>query len=159
MEQRAPDAPTELPSRAWRAVLRNSLREFKNDELADRAAALTYYGVLALFPALLVLVSLLGIAGGSATARVMDNLRRLAPGSTRDLLVQAVEQLQDRSGLGSVRAVARAVGFVEDWRGTRCPNPVLRWWDPVPTRSGPPCLSYPSEVGTVADVRLVRHAG
>ncbi|OXR40865.1 hypothetical protein B7C42_07000 [Nocardia cerradoensis] len=103
MEQRAPDAPTELPSRAWRAVLRNSLREFKNDELADRAAALTYYGVLALFPALLVLVSLLGIAGGSATARVMDNLRRLAPGSTRDLLVQAVEQLQGRSGLGSVR--------------------------------------------------------
>ncbi|MGW3322273.1 YihY/virulence factor BrkB family protein [Streptomyces virginiae] len=101
--------PTDLPKRSWRAVLRGTAREFQNDELADRAAALTYYGVLALFPALLVLVSLLGIAGESTTARVLDSLRRLAPGSVRDVLSDAVTQLQGRSGIGSLVAV---VGLV-----------------------------------------------
>lgn len=101
--------PTDLPKRSWRAVLRGTAREFQNDELADRAAALTYYGVLALFPALLVLVSLLGIAGESTTARVLDSLRSLAPGSVRDVLSDAVTQLQGRSGVGSLVAV---VGLV-----------------------------------------------
>ncbi|NUS74669.1 MAG: YihY/virulence factor BrkB family protein [Streptomyces sp.] len=105
VERRAPDSPAKLPARAWRAVLKGSLREFKNDELADRAAALTYYGVLSLFPALLVLVSLLGIAGRSATDTVLDNLRQLTPGSARDIITRAVQQLQDQSGTGSVMAI------------------------------------------------------
>ncbi|MFD3832371.1 YhjD/YihY/BrkB family envelope integrity protein, partial [Streptomyces sp. NPDC058621] len=70
VEERAPDQPSGLPARSWLAVLRGTVKEFTNDELADRAAALTYYGVLALFPALLVLVSLLGMAGESATKQV-----------------------------------------------------------------------------------------
>ncbi|MFJ7266663.1 YihY/virulence factor BrkB family protein [Streptomyces sp. NPDC099050] len=106
---RAPDRPTELPKRSWKAVLRGTVEEFKDDELTDRAAALTYYGVLALFPALLVLVSLLGIAGESATERVLDNLQKLAPGSARDVVSDAVQQLQGHSGVGSVLAV---VGLV-----------------------------------------------
>jgi membrane protein len=109
VEEQEPHHPTELPKRAWRAVLRGTLAEFKDDELTDRAAALTYYGVLALFPALLVLVSLLGIAGRSTTDRVMDNLRKLAPGSARDVISDAVRQLQGNSGLGSLLAI---VGLV-----------------------------------------------
>ncbi|MEU9303825.1 YihY/virulence factor BrkB family protein [Streptomyces sp. NPDC048269] len=109
VEERAPDQPSELPARSWRAVLRGTVKEFRNDELADRAAALTYYGVLALFPALLVLVSLLGVAGESVTEQVLDNLRRLAPGSARDVISDAVQQLQGRSGVGSLLAV---VGLV-----------------------------------------------
>ncbi|MFF4585558.1 YihY/virulence factor BrkB family protein [Streptomyces sp. NPDC001388] len=105
VERRAPAAPTKLPGRAWGAVLKGALREFKDDELTDRAAALTYYGVLSLFPALLVLVSLLGIAGESATDTVLDNLRRLTPGSARDIITRAVEQLQGNAGVGSVMAV------------------------------------------------------
>lgn len=106
VEERAPDRPAELPKRSWTAVLRGTLKEFKNDELADRAAALTYYGVLALFPALLVLVSLLGIAGESATRQVLKNLRTLTPGSARDVISDAVEQLQGNAGVGSFMAVA-----------------------------------------------------
>lgn len=109
VREHTPDRPTDLPKRSWRAVLRGTVTEFRNDELADRAAALTYYGVLALFPALLVLVSLLGIAGESTTQRVLDNLRRLAPGSVRDVISDAVMQLQGRSGIGSLVAV---VGLV-----------------------------------------------
>ncbi|MGW5132745.1 YihY/virulence factor BrkB family protein [Streptomyces sp. NPDC004135] len=109
VERRAPDAPTQLPKRAWAAVLKGSLREFQDDELTDRAAALTYYGLLSLFPALLVLVSLLGLTGGSTTDAVVDNLGRLAPGSVRDILTGAVTQLQANAGVGSVMAL---VGLV-----------------------------------------------
>ncbi|MGW1727618.1 YihY/virulence factor BrkB family protein [Streptomyces sp. NPDC002306] len=109
VEKRAPDRPTELPARSWTAVLRGTAKEFRNDELADRAAALTYYGVLAVFPALLVLVSLLGLAGRTTTERVMDSLQQLAPGSARNVLSDAVEQLQGRSGVGSLMALVGVV--------------------------------------------------
>lgn len=111
-ENAAPDSPTELPRRSWSALLRRVLAEFKDDELTDRAAALTYYGILALFPALLVLVSLLGIAGASATQEVLDNIQKLAPGSARDVITNAVEQLQAKAGLGSALAVVGLVGAV-----------------------------------------------
>jgi membrane protein len=109
VERRAPDTPTGLSKRSWVAVLKGSLREFKDDELTDRAAALTYYGVLSLFPALLVLVSLLGITGKSATDKVLDNIKQLAPGSVRDIITRAVEQLQGNGGTGSLMAI---VGLV-----------------------------------------------
>ncbi|MFF5705664.1 YihY/virulence factor BrkB family protein [Streptomyces sp. NPDC012794] len=105
IEERAPDQLSQMPKRSWMAVLRGTLKEFKDDELADRAAALTYYGVLALFPALLVLVSLLGLAGESATKQVLDNLQKLTPGSARDVISNAVQQLQGNSGVGSILAL------------------------------------------------------
>ncbi|WP_369194264.1 YihY/virulence factor BrkB family protein [Streptomyces djakartensis] len=109
VERAAPDRPSELPRKSWVAVLKGSLREFKDDELTDRAAALTYYSVLALFPALLVLVSALGLTGKSTTDKVMDNVQQLAPGSVRDIITRAVEQLQGNAGIGSVMAI---VGLV-----------------------------------------------
>ncbi|WP_344403422.1 YihY/virulence factor BrkB family protein [Streptomyces longisporus] len=109
VERRAPDAPTKLPKGSWGAVLKGSLREFKDDELSDRAAALTYYGILALFPALLVLVSVLGLAGKSTTDTVLKNIRQFAPGSARDIITNAVHQLQGNAGIGSIMAI---VGLV-----------------------------------------------
>jgi membrane protein len=105
VERRSPDSPTDLPRSSWWAAMKGTLREFKDDELADRAAALTYYSVLSLFPALLALVSIIGLAGKSATDKVLENIRELAPGSARDILTKAVEELQGRGGLGSVMAV------------------------------------------------------
>ncbi|MET7696459.1 YihY/virulence factor BrkB family protein [Streptomyces sp. NPDC005485] len=109
VERRAPDAPTQLPKTAWGAVLKGALREFKDDELTDRAAALTYYGILSLFPALLVLVSILGLGGKSATDTVLNNLQQFTPGSARDIITGAVQQLQNNAGLGSIMAI---VGIV-----------------------------------------------
>ncbi|WP_138908293.1 YihY/virulence factor BrkB family protein [Streptomyces chryseus] len=105
VERDAPDALAQMPKKSWWAVLRRTVKELTDDELADRAAALTYYGVLSLFPALLVLVSLLGVAGESATKEVLDNLQKLAPGSAREVIADAVEQLQSSGGTGSVMAV------------------------------------------------------
>ena len=58
-EQRKPGRPTELPKPAWGGVLKRTAREFQADNLTDLAAALTYYGVLAIFPMLIVIVSVL----------------------------------------------------------------------------------------------------
>ncbi|MBV9592342.1 MAG: hypothetical protein JO147_00890, partial [Actinobacteria bacterium] len=44
-----------------RATLKRSLQQFKHDDITDRAAALTYYGVLSIFPGMLVLVSIMGM--------------------------------------------------------------------------------------------------
>ncbi|MEU0335399.1 YihY/virulence factor BrkB family protein [Streptomyces sp. NPDC006193] len=109
VEEAAPDGPTGLPKQGWVAVFKGSLKEFKDDELTDRAAALTYYSVLSLFPALLVLVSLLGITGKATIDKLLSNVKQLTPGSTRDIITRAVEQLQGNAGTGSLMAV---VGIV-----------------------------------------------
>jgi membrane protein len=107
-----PDAPTDLPKHSWLAVLRRTGKEFLDDELPDRAASLTYYGVLSLFPAMLVLVSLLGVMGESATKTVMDNVQKLAPGAVRDIITQAVQQLQDSGGTSGVIAIVGLLAAV-----------------------------------------------
>ncbi|MEV8100478.1 YihY/virulence factor BrkB family protein [Kitasatospora sp. NPDC085879] len=105
-----PDSPLQVPAHGWWQVLKRTGREFLADELPDRAAALTYYGILAIFPALLVLVSLLALAGTSATDTVLDNLQSLAPGSARDILHSAITQLQSGRATGGLLAVLGLAG-------------------------------------------------
>ena len=73
-DPRKPDSPTELTKPAMLYVLRRTVREFQHDQCTDLAAALTYYAVLSLFPALLMMVSLLGVfgQGGRTTEAVME---------------------------------------------------------------------------------------
>lgn len=52
MKRDAPDAPTALGRASWWAVLKRTAKESQQDELTDRAAGLTYYGILSLFPLL-----------------------------------------------------------------------------------------------------------
>src|SRR3954471_9281909 len=71
-----PEEPTDLPSRSWKEILKRTVKEFQEDNLTDWAAALTYYGVMSLFPMLLVLVALLGLIGQESTiATATDSLR------------------------------------------------------------------------------------
>nr|WP_245984398.1 YihY/virulence factor BrkB family protein [Streptomyces tateyamensis] len=108
--EEAPDSPTEVPRHSWLAVLRRTGSEFMGDELTDRAAALTYYSVLAIFPALLVLVSILGLIGRSTADRVLSNLEKLAPGPARDILTTSVHQLQQSHTTGGVVAGVALAG-------------------------------------------------
>ena len=59
----AADQPTDLPKEAFPAILKRTFKQFGEDQLTTWAAALTYFGVLSLFPMLLALVSLLGVIG------------------------------------------------------------------------------------------------
>src|ERR1044072_8304297 len=90
-----PDSPTQLTRGSWWAVLKRTVSQFQADNLTDWAAALTYYSVQSLFPGILVLLSLLGLAGQRTTDRVIETITEVAPGSVRDLLNTAVENLQE----------------------------------------------------------------
>ncbi len=113
------EPPAKLPRRAWTGVLRRTLSEFSEDNLTDWAAALTYYGIVALFPALIALVSILGLIGTSATKPLLDNLGDFAPGPAHQILSNALHGLtQSRSGagilfvVGLVGALWSASGYI-----------------------------------------------
>jgi membrane protein len=111
-EQRKPDQPTELPRRAWPEVLKRTLREYKTDNLGDLAAALTYYGVLAIFPMLIVIVSLLGLLGRSVTQSLIQNIGKAAPSDARQIFTKAVENIQsNRSTAGVLFIVGLALAL------------------------------------------------
>jgi membrane protein len=87
------------------AAGKRSVGEFRRDALPDRAATLTYYGILAIFPGLLVLVSLLGLLGKSATQPLINNLIAAAPGSVRHTILNAVTHLQNNHADAGVLAI------------------------------------------------------
>ncbi|MFG1885012.1 YihY/virulence factor BrkB family protein [Micromonospora sp. NPDC049102] len=73
---RVPRRVRQLSWRTWRGVLVRSVRNFVNDNCSDWAAALTYYGVLALFPSAIVVVALVGLV--SSGERTLDTVVDLA---------------------------------------------------------------------------------
>jgi membrane protein len=100
---------TRLPRRAWGGVLRRTFSEFSDDNLTDWAAALTYYGIVAMFPALIAVVSILGLVGQSATKPLLDNLGTFAPGPAHEILTNALNGLtQSRGGAGILFVVGLA---------------------------------------------------
>jgi membrane protein len=105
-----PDHPGQLEKRSWVEVAKRTVKEFREDNLTDWAAALTYYGVLALFPALIVIVSLLGLIGESATQPLIDNLGKVAPGPAQEIFTNAVTNLQNSQGTAGVAFIAGLAG-------------------------------------------------
>jgi membrane protein len=91
-------------------VLKRTVREFQDDNLTDWAAALTYYGVLAIFPALLVLVSVLGLIGTSATQPLIDNINEVAPGPAKEIFQNAIKNIEDSQGAAGVFFVIGLLG-------------------------------------------------
>jgi membrane protein len=102
----APDKPTGLRTRSWFGVLKRTLTEFKADNVTDWAAALTYYGVLAIFPAIIALVSILGLIGPSVTQPLITNVGKLAPGAAHQILASAIKGLQHSRGAAGVLFIA-----------------------------------------------------
>jgi membrane protein len=149
-ERRAPDDVTDLPKQSWKGVLTRAFREFSDDNITDLAAALTYYGVLSIFPMLLALISLLGLFGQSATQPLLDNISTVAPGPAKDLVTQAIQNLQKSQGaagilfvVGLAAALWSASGYVGAFM--RASNDV---WDVEEGR--PAWKTIPLRVGVTA---------
>jgi membrane protein len=85
-DPRKPAAPTDLTKRTWFYVARKAWREFGDDQCTDLAAALTYYGVLAIFPAAIALSAILGLVGQSPEKSVQTVLDVLSPLVSEDTL-------------------------------------------------------------------------
>ena len=100
-------SPTDLPKQAWGTTLKNTAREFKEDKLQHWAAALTYYAVLSLFPALLVLVSLVGLVASPQTVTkfLTDIIGTLGPESAVETFKDPIESLTASRGAAGVMAI------------------------------------------------------
>ncbi len=116
-----PDSPTELTKPSWGYVLRKTAREFSKDQCTDLAAALTYYAVLALFPAAIALLSLVGLVGqGKQTVdTLMTVMKQVGAGSAASTLQQPLSDLAAQpqaAGLafviGLLTALWSASGYV-----------------------------------------------
>jgi membrane protein len=109
-ERREPQTRLERKDGSTGAVLKRTIKGFSRDNLTDWAAALTYYGVLAIFPALIVLVSVLGLIGDSATQPLIDNLGKVAPGPAKEIFTSALKNLQGSQGAAGVAFVIGLAG-------------------------------------------------
>jgi membrane protein len=94
------------------ATLKRTLRELKADNLTDWAAALTYYGVLAIFPALLAIVSIVGLLGPSATDSLTKNIGTFAPGPAKSIITSAIDGLAQNQGAAGVLFIVGIVGAI-----------------------------------------------
>ena len=104
--------PTDIPKPGWKAVLKRTVKEFQNDNLTDWAAALTYYAVLALFPAMIVLVALVGLFGQypDTTDALIDILRQTGVDSAQlDSVKKTIDGVvQNKGGAGALLGVGLA---------------------------------------------------
>ncbi len=99
-------SPSRLDRREWWATLKRTVREFSHDNLADWAAALTYYGVLSIFPGLVLLASVLGLIGQPAIEPMIDSLGGIAPGPARQILTDGLRSLgRDEQAAGTLAIV------------------------------------------------------
>ncbi|NUT72974.1 YihY/virulence factor BrkB family protein [Pseudarthrobacter sp. C4D7] len=119
-DARKPTSPRDLDKPSWKYITKKTLREFTKDQCPDLAAALTYYSVLSIFPALLALVSLLGIFGDpqKTTSALLDIVQGFAPGQTVETIRPVVQDLASSSTagitlvLGLLTALWSASGYV-----------------------------------------------
>jgi membrane protein len=142
-----PDKPAQLGKGGVWAAIKRTVKEFKKDNLTDWAAALTYYGILAIFPAILALVSILGLLGKGTTQPLIDNLGQVAPGPAKDIFTSAIQNLQKNQGaagialiIGLATALWSASGYVAAFM--RASNAIYEVeegrpiWKSLPTRVG-----------------------
>lgn len=116
----APNHPTDIRGRGWGSVLKRTIKEFREDNLTDWAAALTYYGVLALFPALIALVSIVGLLGKSTINGLVSNIQSIsAPGPAKTIVLNTIHNLASHKSaagiafvLGLALALWSASGYV-----------------------------------------------
>ncbi len=119
---KAPDAPTDLGKRSWFGTLKRVVSEFKDDNLTDWAAALTYYAVLSIFPAFIALISILGLVVDPATITrvITDVVSQLGPASAVDTFLGPIEELaQNRSTavFGLIFGIAVAIWTASNYVG------------------------------------------
>jgi membrane protein len=114
-------SPIQLPRQAWGDTLKRTVREFRQDKLNHWGAALTYYAVLSVFPALLVMVSLVGLFASPerVTKILTDTVSQLGPDTAAKTFQGPIESITSNRGaagvmfaVGVVAALWAASGYV-----------------------------------------------
>jgi len=121
-DPRKPDQPREIHKRSWMGVLKRTVTEFKDDNCTDWAAALTYYGVLAMFPAAVALLSLVGLVGDpqKTSDALLGIVERLGPQSATETFAEPIRALagqQTTAGFALVLGLAGALWSASGYVG------------------------------------------
>src|SRR6187200_3049503 len=119
---RRPEGPSHERKGSLVQTLKRTVTEFQEDELTDKAAALTYYAVLSIFPALIALVSIVGLVADPATiTRILtDTVTQLGPKSAVDTFkgpIESVTSSQSRAGLGLIIGLGGALWTASGYVG------------------------------------------
>ncbi len=119
---RADYAPTGTdPGTGWWPTIKRTAKEFQEDNMTDWAASLTYYGLLSLFPALIAMVSLIGIFGDprSTTESLTEIISEIGPASAAETFEGPIKSITESSGtaglaliLGLAAALWSASGYI-----------------------------------------------
>ena len=114
----AADTPTEIPARGWKDILWRVYEEIGKDRILAVAAGVTYYALLALFPAIAALVSIYGLFADPATIQEhLNALSGVLPGGALEIIGEQVKRIASQ-GSGTL-----GFGFVSAWR-CRCGAPM-----------------------------------
>src|SRR3954453_12260992 len=108
-DAKAPDAPTDIPPGGWWNTAKRAFAEFRDDEMTTWAAALTYYAVLSLFPALLAMVALIGVFGEypRTSNAILDIVGSIGPKEAVTTLRGTIEGVvKSRGGAGALLGVS-----------------------------------------------------
>ena len=105
-------SPVALPKHAWRDTLKRTIRGFKEDKLNHWGAALTYYAVLSLFPALLVLVSFVGLVANPqrVTKILTDTVSQIGPDTAAKTFRRPIESITANRGTAGALFVVGVIG-------------------------------------------------
>jgi len=107
-----PDNPAQLKGKGIFAALKRTFKQFSQDNVSDWAAALTYYGVLSIFPGVLVLVSLLGMLSTDGQKTVQDAVGKLSSNEQLQNLVNTVlGQVKDPGAAGFAAIIGIVAAF------------------------------------------------
>lgn len=119
-DSRKPESPKDLVKPNWKYITKKTFREFSKDQCPDQAAALTYFAVLSLFPAILALISVIGLFGDpqKTTSALLQIVSGFAPAETVNTVSGTVEELASAPAagltlvLGLATALWSASGYV-----------------------------------------------
>lgn len=112
-DPRKPATPAKVTKPSWKYALRTTIREFSADGCTDLAAGLTYRTVLGIFPALIALVSILGLFGQDeqSVTSVLDQAEGIVPADAWETVRPALESIltAPAAGLGLIIGLATAL--------------------------------------------------
>jgi membrane protein len=107
-----PASPTDLRAKGLFAAVKRTFKQYSTDNLGDWAAALTYYGVLSIFPGALVLVSILGFLSSDGQRTVQNTVNQITSNSQIEKLVDTVlSQVKDPGTAGFAAIIGIVLAF------------------------------------------------
>ena len=107
-----PDSPAKLKGGGIFAAVKRTFKQFGEDNVSDWAAALTYYGILSIFPAMIALISVLGLISDDGKDTVQNTLNDVVPSPQIQTLVnQVLDQVKDPGTAGFAAIIGIALAF------------------------------------------------